>query len=179
MAHQLQAKWENLYEFAMFSAASDGWLREITGEQRLLDYGNTLSGLFKHLHSQRHQNVITKRSEVKRMLAKGNIHREAVRGSAITKEKRHIQNRRVIVKLMKSTYFLCKKKWAARENFNDFIKLIAGDMGDQDISVHLGESSQCSTYTCAGASNLFRDFVQSARFCLFITSMKHCVSMVT
>ena len=33
-----------------------------------------------HLHPQRHQNALTKRSEVKRILAKGNIYREAVRG---------------------------------------------------------------------------------------------------
>ena len=55
----------------------------------------------------------------------------------------------MIKKFFKNANFLAQKKWAVHENFQDVIEFIK-DLGDEDLSAHLRESSthDCMFLSC-------------------------------
>ena len=61
----------------------------------------------------------------------------------------------MIKKISKTTSFLAQKKWAVRENFQDVIEFIK-DLGDEDLSAHLRESSTCATYVSTASTDEFK-----------------------
>ena len=79
------------------------------------------------------------------MLWKGSVYKQSLTGVKGQGQKRKRRNRAVIKNFLKTTYFLARKKWAVRENFQDVIEFIK-DLGDEDLSAHLQESSTCATY---------------------------------
>ena len=107
-----------------------------------------------HLASTKHKTALQKRLEVRRVLAKGNVYKQAVRGSQIVKAKRRLQNRSVIKKIMKTVYFIARKKWAVRENFADVIDLVC-ELGNEDINIHLQEASKRAMYTSVRSVDSF------------------------
>ena len=60
----------------------------------------------------------------------------------------------MIKNFLKTTYFLARKKWAVRENFQDVIEFIK-DLGDEDFSAHLRESSTRATYLLTVSTDEF------------------------
>ena len=60
----------------------------------------------------------------------------------------------MIKKFSKTAYFLARKKWAVRENFQDVTEFIK-DLGDEDLSAHLRESSTCATYVSTASTDEF------------------------
>ena len=55
---------------------------------------------------------------------------------------------------LKTAYFLARKKWAVRENFQDVIEFIKV-LGDEDLSAHLRESSTRATYVSTASTDEF------------------------
>lgn len=96
-------------------------------------------------HKKKHKEALEKQLDVKRMLTKGNVYQQALRRTAITKVKQRNQNRSVIKKLLKPAYFMTRKKWPVRENFESIIVLLQ-DLGDEEINNHLKEGSKHATY---------------------------------
>ena len=60
----------------------------------------------------------------------------------------------MIKKFLKTAYFLARKKWAVRENFQDVIEFIKV-LGDEDLSAHLRESSTRATYVSTASTDEF------------------------
>ena len=112
--------------------------------------------------------------EVKRILSKGNIYKQAVHGSHDVKAKRRIQNRSVIKKFMKTAYFIARKKWAVRENFEDVIDLIC-ELGDEDINIHLREASTRATYTSVRSVDSFIKALSDHLETVFLTRLTNAV----
>ena len=69
---------------------------------------------------------------MKRMLAKGNLYQLAARGSAIIKAKPRTKNPPVMKKFLKTAYFMTRKKWAVREDF-ECITALLQDLGGEEI----------------------------------------------
>ena len=106
-------------------------------------WGHPTSTFETHKNSKGHKESLEKQIDIKRMLSKGNIYQQAVRGSAITKAKRSTQNRSVI---KKTIYFITRKKWAVWHNFEEIVELLQ-EPGDKEIDAHLREGSERATYT--------------------------------
>ena len=56
------------------------------------------------------------------------------------------KNCRVSIKLLKTAYFMARKKWDVKENFEDSVKLINQEIGDDEIQKYLNESGKNTTY---------------------------------
>ena len=59
----------------------------------------------------------------------------------------------MIKKKLKTIYFLAWKKWAVRENFQDVIEFIK-DLGDEDLSAHLRESTHSTHATYVSMASI-------------------------
>ena len=64
------------------------------------------------------------------------------------------ENRRLIGKFIKITYIYTRTKWAVKFKFNDVIDFL-DDIGDPEISYHLRNAPQNSTYTSMFAEEEF------------------------
>lgn len=101
IAQQAQAQWEKRYEFDVYLALHKRWLCTIcseyvtSGEKWSTEHvkfrGQPTRTFETHKNSKGHKESVQKQIDVKRMLAKGNIYQQAVRGSAITNAKRRTQ----------------------------------------------------------------------------------------
>ena len=162
-ARQAQEHWETEYPFAFFSAKENGWLCKVcleygegaywrTSAVRLWEHPNRV--FLTHQNSKQHSEATKKRHECKKMLSKGNIYGQMVKGGLVQKQSTKARNRRVIKKLLKTTYFVVRKNWAVRENFEDIVEFIR-DLGDNDISEHLRDSSSRATYTSVATVDEF------------------------
>ena len=60
----------------------------------------------------------------------------------------------MIKKFLKTAYFLARRKWAVRENFQDVIEFIK-DLRDEDLPAHLRESSARATYVSTVSTDEF------------------------
>ena len=78
----------------------------------------------KHQESIRHVEATKKRQECKRVLTKGNIYKQMYEGQRVQKATIKAQNRHVSTKLFKTIYFVVKKNWAVRENFERIIAFL-------------------------------------------------------
>ena len=81
---------------------------------------------------RKRKEALQKQADMKRMLAKGNLYQLAARRSAITKAKPRTQNPPVMKKFLKTAYFMTRKKWAVREDF-ECITALLEDLGDEEI----------------------------------------------
>ena len=79
------------------------------------------------------------------MLTGGNIKAQMTKSSQISNAEKCSRNRRVIAKLFKTVYFMARKKWAIKNNFEDLIMFIK-DMGDQDLVYHFNQAAKNATY---------------------------------
>ena len=79
------------------------------------------------------------------MLTGGNIKAQMTKSSQISNTEKCSRNRRVIAKLFKTVYFMARKKWAIKNNFEDLIMFIK-DMGDQDLVYHFNQAAKNATY---------------------------------
>ena len=69
-------------------------------------------------------------------------------------QKHKRRNRAVIKNFLKTAYFLARKKWVVRENFQDVIEFIK-NLGDEDLSAHLRDSSTHATYVSTASTDEF------------------------
>ena len=162
--NQIQAKWERLYDFAIYKASENGWICSVCSEYgdgdenwrtKAIQLWEHPTRTFEgHKNSKKHKDSAAKRADVKRTLSRGGIYRQKKRGDLVTKERRKAINCRVIKKFIKTTYFIARKKWAVRENFEDVINFV-GNLGDEDISYHLREGSRNGTYTSRNSVDSF------------------------
>ena len=60
-----------------------------------------------------------------------------------------------LTKLFKTIYFVVKKNWAVRENFESIKAFLQNDTGNADISAHLKDCSFCATYTSVASVDKF------------------------
>ena len=136
-------KLERTYKWAYYSSAKGGWFFKTCEEYsdshdqhwktipRKHDQHPTV--FFRdHDSCEKHSRAIKNKREVKTLLAKGNVVRQMNKGVETKTIKDIERNRRLIKKFIKTIYFLAKKKWAVKNNFEEVLKFIA-DIGDEDI----------------------------------------------
>ena len=63
------------------------------------------------------------------MLKKGNAIAQITKRANNTALDEKERNRKVSIKLFKIAYFMARKKWAAKENFQDLVKLVNQEIG--------------------------------------------------
>ena len=80
------------------------------------------------------------------MLKRGNAIAQITNGTNNTALDEKKRNRRVSVKLFKTAYFMTRKKWAVKENFEYVVKLTTQEIGDDEIQKHLNENGKNVTY---------------------------------
>ena len=80
------------------------------------------------------------------MLKKGNAIAQITKGANNTALDEKERNRKVSINLFKIAYFMARKKWTVKENFQDLVKLINQEIGDDEIQKHLNESGKNATY---------------------------------
>lgn len=164
VAHQIQEKWESRYPFVMYTAKGKGWLCKVCTEygegsdhwitQAIKLNQHPTRTFDKHADSEKHKAAIRKKHEIKRMLVKGRVYKQMCDGERKQMMSTKERNRRVIKKMLKTSYFVVKKKWALRENFSDIIDFIK-DIGDEDITKHLNDCSTRATYTSKTSAEEF------------------------
>ena len=158
-------KWELKYAWAYYSSAKGGWLCKTCEEYSDShdEHWKTIPrkhdqhpGLFfrEHLSCQKHSRAMTNKRDVKMILVRGNIVRQINKGVETKTVKVRERNRRLIKKFIKIIYFLAKKKWAVKNNFEEVLKFIA-DIGDEDICLHLNNAPGNSTYTSTSSAEQF------------------------
>ena len=84
----------------------------------------------------------------------GSVYKQSLTGVKSQGQKRKRRNRAVIKKFLKTGYFLARRKWAVRENFQDVIEFIK-DLRDEDLPAHLRESSTRATYVSTASTDEF------------------------
>ena len=99
---------------------------------------------------------------MKTLLAKGNVVRQMNKGVETKTIKDIERNRRLIKKFIKTIYFLAKKKWAVKNNFEEVLKFIA-DIGDEDICLHLNNAPGNSTCTSTSSAEQFLNLLPLLR----------------
>ena len=77
-----------------------------------------------------------------------------VKGEQVLKRNTKARNRRVIKKFLKTTYFVAKKNWAVRENFQEIVDYLR-DLDDDDINTHLMDCTSRATYTSVATVDEF------------------------
>ena len=150
-------KWERKYNWSYYSSLKGGWFCKTCEEysDSYDEFWKTLPrrhdahpGTFfrEHESSDKHKKAISNRREIKLMLSKGNVVRQINKGMENKTAKDRKRNRNLIKKFLKTIYFLARKKWAVKNNFEDILKFIA-DIGDEDIYHHLKNAPGNMTYT--------------------------------
>ena len=101
----------------------------------------------RHQKSAKHIDANkTKHSVLKIIHEKGNIKDQLKRGFMNEKAKEEEENKSVITKFFKITYFLAKKKWAVKNNFSDIVEFLK-DVGNKEIVNFLNKAPKNATYT--------------------------------
>ena len=151
-------KWENVYKWAIYSVSNKGWFCKTC--QQFSSYGDEFwktksvkhgehpgSTFTSHVNSEKHKKAVETEVLVKSVLSKGDILKQQIH---LANEAKQIseaeQNRKLLKKFFKVTYFSAKKNRAVKNNFQDEIEFLK-DLGDEDISRHLAKSAKNATYT--------------------------------
>ena len=100
----------------------------------------------KHLNGDKHKAALATRQNVLSMLKRGNVIAQITQGASNTALAKRERNRRVLAKFFKTVYFMARKKWAIKNNFEDVVNFIAHGIGDDDLQKHLSESGKNATY---------------------------------
>ena len=78
-------------------------------------------------------------------MAKGDIVHQISKGGESKTAKEIKNNWNLIKKFIKSVYFLAKKKWTVKNNFEETIEYLA-NLGVDDILQHINNAPKNSTY---------------------------------
>ena len=118
-AHEIQAKWEQRYDFAIYSASNKGWFCSVCQNYGSGEYWCTKAvKLFEHpkrafqthAKSKQHKLAQEQKQLSKRLLVKGNVHSQMVKGRRQQVKQIKEHNRKVIIFLKKTVCFFTKKK---------------------------------------------------------------------
>ena len=137
-------KYEQMFNWVYFSCSKNGYMCKICelfspendgqGQTEYIDKGAVLGDhpgrrLSKHTESLRHKTAALRYTQ---FTCNTNVYRQIK-----SHEQGDIErNREVIKKLHRCLYFLIRQKWAASENFEQFVKFVA-DLGVEDLARHL------------------------------------------
>ena len=158
-------KWEKLYTWSYYSSTKGGWFCKTCEEYSDSHdgYWKTLPrkhdqhpGIFftEHLHSEKHVRSGKNKKEVKVMLSKGNVIKQLTKGMENKTEKDRKRNRKTIKKFIKTIYFLAKRKWAVKYNYDELLNFLS-DIGDEDITLHLQNAPSNATYISTSSAEQF------------------------
>lgn len=96
-AQQSQAKWEELYPFAFYSASSRGWYFKICQQYSIgsthwvsqaVNFGEHPNRfLSRHLESNQHEQSLKQKQIFQRMMQKGTIYKQIVEGAVMFDQK--------------------------------------------------------------------------------------------
>ena len=114
----------------------------------------SLSIFSEHENCQKHVRAVTNKSNIKKLLAKGDIVRQISKGAESKTAKEITNNRNLIKKFIKTIYFLAKKKWAVTNNFEETIEYLANLWVD-DIVQHINNAPKSSTYISTFSAEKF------------------------
>ena len=98
--------------------------------------------------------AVTHKSNIKTLLAKGDIVRQISKGAESKKAKEITNNQNLIKKFIKTIYFLDKKKWTVKNNFEETIEHLA-NLGVDDIFQHINNAPKNSTYISTFSAEQF------------------------
>ena len=87
-------------------------------------------------------------------MAKGDIVRQISKGAESKTAAEITNNRNLIKKFIKMIYFLAKKKWAIKNNFEETIDYLA-NLGVDNISQHINNAPKNSTYISTFSAEQF------------------------
>ena len=87
-------------------------------------------------------------------MAKGDIVRQISKGAKSKTAKEIMNNRNLIKKFIKTIYFLAKKKWAVKNNFEETIEYLA-NLGVDVIFQHINNAPENSTYISTFSAEQF------------------------
>ena len=108
------------------------------------------------------------------MLAKGSLKAQIASGAENSAIEVREQNRRVIMKLIKTVYFMAQKKWAVKNNFKDVAEFVK-DLGDADLEKHFRDMGKNATYLSTTPVDEFihiiSDFIEK-KICLMSYHLK-------
>ena len=123
-------KWEKRFTWGYYSSYHAGWFCRTCQEysnshdqywKTVPRTHNQHPGVFfsEHENCQKHVRAVNNKSSIKKLLAKGDIVHQISRGaeSKTAKEIKNSQN--LIKKFIKMIYFLAKKKWGVKNNFEE------------------------------------------------------------
>ena len=79
------------------------------------------------------------------MLRKVNAIAQITKGANNTTVDEKERNHKVSIKLFKIAYLMARKMWVVKENFQDLVKLINQEIGDDEIQKHLNKSRKNAT----------------------------------
>ena len=114
----------------------------------------SLSIFSEHENCQKHVRAVTNKSNIKKLLAKGDIVRQISKGAESKTAAEITNNRNLIKKFIKMIYFLAKKKWAIKNNFEETIDYLA-NLGVDNISQHINNAPKNSTYISTFSAGQF------------------------
>ena len=102
--------------------------------------------MFKnHLMSDKHKSTLALRQNILNMIKKGNVISQmatSLKNSTIETRER---NCRVLKKCFSTIYFVARKKWAVKQNFEDLMIHIS-DIGDTDLQIHFQVMAKNTSY---------------------------------
>ena len=114
----------------------------------------SLSIFSEHENCQKHVRAVTNKSNIKKLLAKGDIVRQISKGAESKTAAEITNNRNLIKKFIKMIYFLAKKKWAVNNNSEETIEYLA-NLGVDDIFQHINNIPKNSTYISTFSAEQF------------------------
>ena len=149
-------KWEKCFTWAYYSFYHVSWFCRTCQEYSNShdQYWKTVPrthdqhpGVFfsEHENCQKHVRAVTQKRNIKKFFVKGDIVRQISKGAESKTAKEIKNNRNLIKKFMKMIYFLAKKKWAVKNNFEETIEYFA-NLGVDDLFQHINNAPKNSTY---------------------------------
>ena len=148
--------WERRYPWAYHSSFKGGWICKVCEEYSTTGgphwktvarvHDEHPSEMFNgHVNSNEHQQALHNKSLRKAMLAKGSVKAQITSGAENSAIEVRERNRRVIMKLIKTVYFMAQKKWAVKNNFKDVVEFVK-DLGDANLEKHFRDMGKNATY---------------------------------
>ena len=152
----MYSKWEQLHPWAYFSSSKNGWLCKIceeyskTGDEfwksKAHAYDDHPGKMFRHhIHGEKPKKAIDRKYALHSMLIKGNIKAQITIGVKNSEIQKREHNRRVISKFIKAIYFMYRKKWTLKNNFQDLMEHIR-NLDDEDLIKNFQTIDKNATY---------------------------------
>lgn len=107
--------------------------------------GHPTRKLVKHETSAKHTIAVDKQLAYMTTKAKGSVLTQIIEGAHKISEKTMIENRNYIKKLIKTLYFMLKKRWAHSDNFEDLINFIAFELELNDLRCYIEGQKQITS----------------------------------